>query len=144
YSPDDKGRVDAGGQPLGPWSIDGFKWFSSATDSQMSVLLAKMPDGRLSAFYAPMRQQQTTSSSDTELNGIQIQRLKQKLGTRSLPTAELVLSNMRAYLIGAPGYGVREISTILNITRVHNAVSAVGFWGRGLAVSRAFARVRKT
>lgn len=144
YSPEDKSRVDAEGQPLGPWSIDGFKWFSSATDSQMSVLLAKMPDGSLSAFYAPMRQQQTTSSSETELNGIQIQRLKQKLGTRSLPTAELVLSNTRAYLIGAQGHGVKEISTILNITRVHNAVSAVGFWGRGLAVSRAFARVRKT
>lgn len=144
YSPESAaGNQDANGQPLGPWSVDGFKWFSSATDSQMTVLLAKTPDGNLSAFFAPTRRQ-TQQPPETELNGIQIQRLKQKLGTRSLPTAELVLSNMRAYSIGAPGSGVREISTILNITRVHNAASAVGTWGRGLAISRAFARVRKT
>lgn len=143
YSPESAAsNQDANGQPLGPWSVDGFKWFSSATDSQMTILLAKTPDGNLSAFFAPTRRQ-TQRPPETELNGIQIQRLKQKLGTRSLPTAELVLSNMRAYSIGAPGSGVREISTILNITRVHNAASAVGFWGRGLAISRAFARVRK-
>ncbi|KAI9929955.1 hypothetical protein ASPWEDRAFT_167620 [Aspergillus wentii DTO 134E9] len=146
----DESRHDTDGQPLGPWEINGFKWFSSATDSQMSVLLAKMPDGTLSAFYAPMRRQSLASlssdisSPETDLNGVQIHRLKSKLGTRALPTAELVLSKMRAYLIGSPGSGVKEISTILNITRVHNTVSSVGGWGRGLAISRAFARVRTT
>lgn len=136
---------DTNGQPLGPWSIDGFKWFSSATDSQMSVLLAKMPDTKnISAFYVPTRRRAPQAPEGTELNGIQIQRMKQKLGTRSLPTAELVLSDMRAYLLGAPGTGVKEISTILNITRMHNTISAVGFWGRGLAISRAFSRVRST
>lgn len=135
-------RLDADNQPLGPWSIDGFKWFSSATDSQMAVLLAKMPDGQLSAFFAPTRRESQTQATP-ELNGVQIQRLKNKLGTRAVPTAELVLSHMRAYMIGAPGTGVKEISTILNITRVHNIVSAVGLWGRGLSISRAFAKVRK-
>ncbi|OJJ48327.1 hypothetical protein ASPZODRAFT_14469 [Penicilliopsis zonata CBS 506.65] len=145
-------RCDAEGLPLGPWSIDGFKWFSSATDSQMAVLLAKTPGGHLSAFYAPMRRRRQDLASSptvaatpaTELNGVQIQRLKSKLGTRAVPTAELVLSDMRAYILGSPGAGVKQISTILNITRVHNVVSAVGLWGRGLAVSRAFARVRRT
>lgn len=33
--------VDADGVPLGPWSIDGFKWFSSATDAGMAILLAR-------------------------------------------------------------------------------------------------------
>lgn len=42
--------------PLGPWSISGFKWFSSATDSSMAILLAKTtPDKGVSAFLAPMR-----------------------------------------------------------------------------------------
>jgi alkylation response protein AidB-like acyl-CoA dehydrogenase len=137
------------GADLGPWSISGFKWFSSATDAQMAVLLARTPDGKLSAFYAPMRRTIPSSSSspsskapETELNGITIQRLKSKLGTRSLPTAELVLDGTRAYLLGRPGDGVRELATILNITRVHTAVSALGFWGRGLGIARAFARVR--
>ncbi|KAI9759910.1 MAG: hypothetical protein M4579_002035 [Chaenotheca gracillima] len=130
------------GAELGPWNIDGFKWFSSATDSSMTVLLAKTPNG-LSAFYAPMRRM-VGSSHGSELNGIHIQRLKSKLGTRPLPTAELELKDMRAWMVGQEGQGVKQISTILNITRVHNAITAVGLWGRGLAVSRAFARVRRT
>ncbi|KXL46314.1 hypothetical protein M433DRAFT_67568 [Acidomyces richmondensis BFW] len=131
---------DANGVSLGPWSVSGFKWFSSATDSQMSILLARSPGG-LSAFYAPMRR--TASDGSSEFNGVSIQRLKPKLGTKALPTAELVLDNMRAYLIGKEGEGIREISTILTITRIHTAMSAVGFWGRGLAIARAYACVRK-
>ncbi|KAF2439479.1 hypothetical protein P171DRAFT_490180 [Karstenula rhodostoma CBS 690.94] len=36
------GHTNAVGMPLGPWKIDGFKWFSSATDSEISVLLPAM------------------------------------------------------------------------------------------------------
>lgn len=137
--------LDAIGTELGPWRIDGFKWFSSATDANMTVLLAKTgPDGRISAFYAPLRRRVNGSDTETELNGVKIQRLKNKLGTKTLPTAELELNGMRGYLIGKEGEGVKEISAILNITRVQNTVSSVGGWGRGLAISRAFARVRET
>ncbi|KAJ8122508.1 hypothetical protein O1611_g9821 [Lasiodiplodia mahajangana] len=74
--------------PLGPWSIDGFKWFSSATDSNMTILLAQTPRG-LSAFYAPMRRYNpslvvsaTGITGGTELNGVTISRLKNKMGTK--------------------------------------------------------------
>ena len=131
------------GVALGDWLCSGFKWFSSATDSQMMVFLARAPRG-ISTFMAPMRRTLPgQSTSKTELNGIQIQRLKNKLGTRALPTAELVLKDVRAHLIGEEGKGVKEIATVLNIARVHNAVNAIGFWGRGLSITRAFARVRK-
>jgi alkylation response protein AidB-like acyl-CoA dehydrogenase len=128
------------GSPLGPWAIDGFKWFSSATDSQMTVLLAQTPKG-LSAFFAPMRR--ITPSGDSELNGVSIQRLKNKMGTKPLPTAELELKGMRAYLLGKEGAGIQQISTMLNSTRVHNSVTAVGLLGRGLAIAKAFADVRQ-
>lgn len=144
-----KGRSDSrgtDGQPLGDWSISGFKWFSSATDSQMVVMLARTGKG-ISLFYAPMRRilpgGMDKMGYETELNGIRIQRLKQKLGTRALPTAELELQGVKAYLIGEEGRGTKEIATVLNIARIHNAVTAVGFWGRGLGVVRAFARCRK-
>ncbi|OBT91975.1 hypothetical protein VE01_09961 [Pseudogymnoascus verrucosus] len=131
------------GSDLGPYSISGFKWFSSATDSNMSILLARSPNGNVSAFYAPMRRTVPwTTDGQTELNGIHIQRLKSKLGTRAVPTAELELKDMRGYLLGTEGQGIREIAVMLNITRVHNSVTALGFWGRGLAISKAFARVR--
>jgi alkylation response protein AidB-like acyl-CoA dehydrogenase len=132
---------DINGNPLGPWELNGFKWFSSATDSQMAIAIAKMPSGSLSAFYIPMRRQVGPS---TELNGISIQRLKSKLGTKAVPTAELVLKGTRAYLLGNEGQGVKTIATILNITRVHTSIGSMGFWGGGLAIARAFARVRST
>lgn len=132
---------DETGSPLGPWKIDGFKWFSSATDSAMTVLLAQTEKG-ISAFFAPMRRM-NADTGEVEFNGVQIQRLKPKLGTKPVPTAELVLSGMRGWLLGKEGEGTKEIATILNITRVHTAVSSLGFWGRGLAISRAYAKVRK-
>ncbi|OAX79968.1 hypothetical protein ACJ72_05707 [Emergomyces africanus] len=136
--------VDELGYPLGPWQLDGFKWFSSATDANMTMMLAKTgADGQISAFYAPLRRKVPGGAEgETELNGVRIQRLKNKLGTKTLPTAELELKGMRGYLIGKEGEGVKEISTILNITRVHNMSGAVGGWARGLAISRAYAKVR--
>lgn len=138
---------DAHGAPLGPWLLNGFKWFSSATDANMAIILANTGEG-ISAFYAPTwrtapQASAAAGSPSRELNGVTIQRLKSKLGTKALPTAELVLEDTRAWLIGRPGQGIKEMSTILNITRVHNAVTACGLFGRGLAISRAFARVRK-
>ncbi|KAL1795432.1 hypothetical protein ACET3X_005656 [Alternaria dauci] len=79
----------------------------------------------------------------TELNGVRIQRLKNKLGTKSLPTAELELNGARGWLIGTEGQGVKEISAILNITRLHTAGGSVANWGRGLAICRAYSKVRK-
>ncbi|KAN0110611.1 acyl-CoA dehydrogenase/oxidase C-terminal [Hyaloscypha variabilis] len=131
--------------PLGPWRIDGFKWFSSATDSSMTILLAQTPKG-LSTFFAPIYRNSPTAgtlNNEKVSNGIFIQRLKNKFGTKSLPTAELELSGTRGYLIGKEGQGIQEISAILNITRLYSAVSAVGYLGRGLAIAKSFARVRE-
>lgn len=141
---------DAVGMPLGPWRIDGFKWFSSATDSEMAILLARTGKG-LSAFYMPMRRRGTPISNivnleapaTTELNGVRIQRLKNKLGTKSLPTAELELKGARAWLIGTEGRGVAEISAVLNITRLSTATGSIANWSRGLAICRAYSKVRK-
>ena len=128
--------TDIVGMPLGPWSISGFKWFSSATDADAAVMLAQTSHG-LSCFYAPMR------LSTGRMNGVRISRLKDKLGTKGLPTAELELVGTRAWLVGEIGKGTKEISRVLNVTRIYTAVGQVGYWGRGLAVARAWARVRK-
>lgn len=132
---------DAHGLPLGPWRIDGFKWFSSATDSDMALMLAQTSKG-LSLFLAPMRRAVNNKPS-SELNGIRIQRLKNKIGTKSLPTAELELKGTRGWLIGQEGKGVKVISTILNLTRLHTAAGCAGSWARGLQICRAYSRVRK-
>lgn len=138
--------TDAHGMQLGPWRIDGFKWFSSATDSNMAILLAQTKSG-LSLFYIPMRRSAKSPDAvavgETELNGIRISRLKNKMGTKQLPTAELELKGVRGWLIGQEGRGVKEISTILNITRLYTAGGSAAGWGRGLSICRAYTRVRK-
>ncbi|KAL6363454.1 hypothetical protein LRP88_02870 [Fusarium phalaenopsidis] len=153
YEPTSKAQLASKTEdiPLGPWSINGFKWFSSATDSRMTVLLARTAKGGLSTFLAPMRKhdpQATTSTgrpveNGEALNGVRIQRLKNKSGTQSLPTAELVLEDMRGWLIGQEGRGIHEISTVLTLTRVHSSVAAMSYVGRGLGIARAYARVRE-
>lgn len=50
---------------------------------------------------------------------------------------------MRGWMVGAEGRGVQEISTVLTLTRMHSAVAALGYVGRGLGVARAYARVRE-
>lgn len=139
YSPMSKSEAvvtGIDGAPLGPWLINGFKWFSSATHANTAVLLAKWLDGGFSAFYAPIQrtvphktEAEDSSLITTELNDITIHQLRPKLGTRPVPTAELSLTSMRAYLLGTPGQGVKEISKVLNIARIHNAVTACGLWG---------------
>lgn len=118
--------------------VNGFKFFSSATDSDMAFLLARIGDSpRLSLFYTEIR---TASGA---LNGIRIQRLKRKLGTRAVPTAELELVGMRARLVGEPGRGVATIATLLNITRLHTAVNSVSFLRRALAIATSYSSKRR-
>lgn len=142
------GATDSIGMPLGPWRVDGFKWFSSATDSDIAMLLARTEKG-ISMFYAPTRRHVPRTASDgtqtivSELNGIRIQRLKNKVGTKALPTAELELKGMRAYLVGEEGKGVKEITALINVTRLHNAVRNASYWSHGLAVARAYSKIRQ-
>jgi hypothetical protein len=41
----------------------------------------------------------TLRNDNNELNGIEIHKLKNKLGTRQLPTAELLLDGTKAYRV---------------------------------------------
>lgn len=128
----------------GSWRLTGTKWFTSATTSEMALTLARpegAPEGSrgLTLFRIHRR------LDDGTRNNIVVRRLKDKLGTRALPTAELELEGALAYPIGDPydGNGVRRIATMLNITRIHNSWGATAAIGRGLAWARAYARVRE-
>jgi len=76
------------------------------------------------------------------LQGITVHRLKDKMGTRKVPTAELTLDGLVAVPVAGLTDGVRNISPMLNITRTWNAVSAVSFMRRAMALSRDYARRR--
>ncbi|MCA9774249.1 MAG: acyl-CoA dehydrogenase, partial [Myxococcales bacterium] len=79
---------------------------------------------------------------DGAYNGIRVNRLKEKLGTRMLPTAELTLDGALATPIGELKNGVRRITPMLNITRLWNSVCAVAKMRRGIALARDYATRR--
>jgi alkylation response protein AidB-like acyl-CoA dehydrogenase len=123
------------------WRLYGTKWFTSATTAEMALTLARPegnPDGSrgLALFLVELR------DGAGRLRGIQVNRLKDKLGTRKVPTAELTLDGTPAILVGALGEGVRAITPMLGVTRTWNAVSAVSAMRRGLALAGDYARRR--
>jgi alkylation response protein AidB-like acyl-CoA dehydrogenase len=124
----------------GTYRLFGTKWFTSATTSQMAMALARIegaPDGGrgLSVFLIELRDESGA------LRGIRVNRLKDKLGTRALPTAELTLDGTPATLVGQ-GDGVRKIATLFTVTRVYNAVAAVSGMRRAVALARDYAARR--
>ncbi len=122
-------------RPLGAnhFELFGTKWFTSATNSQMALTLAKIEGEKgLSLFYL-----------ETEKNNIQIHRLKGKLGTWALPTAELSLHGTKAILIGNPNEGIKRIASVLNITRVYNSICALGHMRRAIDLATGYATKRK-
>ncbi len=125
-------------QEDGAWRLTGTKWFTSAITADMALTLARPegngPGGRgLAMYYLEVR------DDEGRLNDIRVLRLKDKLGTRQMPTAELALDGTRAHLVGPPEHGTRNITPMLAITRLWNAVSAVGYLRRGLALARDYA-----
>ena len=123
------------------WRLSGRKWFTSAVTSQMALTLARPennpPGGKgLALFYLE------THRADGSLNNILVHRLKDKLGTRKVPTAELTLDGTLAEPVAGLEHGVRNIAPMLNVTRTWNAVSAVSYMRRGLALATDYARRR--
>ena len=126
----------------GEYRLYGTKWFTSATTAQMAMTLARIegaPEGSagLSLFYIETR------DSEGRLKNIRVNRLKDKLGTRALPTAELTLEGTPAKLVGGPGDGVKKISTLFNVTRIYNACCSVGNMRRGISLARDYATKRR-
>ncbi len=126
----------------GQWRLYGRKWFTSAITSQIALVLARPegnPDGArgLALFYVETR------AADGSPNAIEVLRLKDKLGTRKVPTAELLLCGTPAELVAGTGHGVRAIAPLLNISRTWNAVTAVSYMRRGIALARDYASRRQ-
>jgi alkylation response protein AidB-like acyl-CoA dehydrogenase len=123
------------------WALTGVKWFTSAVTSEVALTLAR-PEGNgpggkgLALFLVHTRDAQGRP------NRLRVLRLKDKLGTRSVPTAELELGGMPALLVSRPSDGVRDMASMLNLTRTWNAVCSAASLRRGLALARDYARRR--
>jgi acyl-CoA dehydrogenase len=125
----------------GTWRLYGTKWFTSATISQMALTLAR-PEGNppggagLALFYVELR------NADGTMKNIQVNRLKDKLGTKMVPTAELTLDGTPAIPLTGLKDGIKHITPMLSVTRTWNSVAAVSGMRRAVALARDYANRR--
>ena len=138
-----RSRTTARQDADGTWRLHGRKWFTSAITADMALALARPagnPEGGagLALFYVPIR------DGDELREGLRVNRLKDKLGTRKLPTAELTLDGAAARPVTDDlAHGTRHVAPMLNVTRTWNAVTAVSLIRRGLALARDYAQKRE-
>jgi putative acyl-CoA dehydrogenase len=108
------------------YSITGHKWFMSAPMSDAFLVLAQAPGG-LTCFLMPRFR------PDGSVNGVRLQRLKDKLGDRSNASSEVEFADALAWRVGEEGSGLRTILQMVQLTRLDCAVASAGLMRMALA-----------
>ncbi|WP_276257507.1 acyl-CoA dehydrogenase family protein [Haloglomus litoreum] len=123
------------------YRLYGEKWFCSNIDGQGALALARTPDAEegtagLSLFLVP-------HEVDGEPNGQLYRRLKDKLGTLSVPTGEIEFEGAEAYLVGEEERGFKYMAEMMNYERLSNAAASVSAIGRTLLAAKVRAADRE-
>ena len=124
------------------WRLHGDKWFCSNADCGVAVLLARIdgdPPGTagLTAFVVPR------DLDDGKRNAYRIVRLKDKLGSKSLASGEIVYEGALAYMLGERRQGIKILLDQVNMSRLSHGMRAAATMRRALHESLAFARSRR-
>ena len=125
----------------GEWRLYGDKWFCSHADADVALLLAR-PEGAapgtrgLALFALPRR------LKDGSRNAYRIVRLKDKLGTRSMASGEILLEGAVAYLVGEADRGLKQMMEQVNLSRLSHGVRAAAMMRRGVNEAMVCARKR--
>lgn len=126
----------------GGWFLTGRKWFCSNPTAEVIMTLARVPGGPegtrgLGLFLVPRHR------PGGELNGVRIDRLKDKLGARSFASAEVTLEDCYAIPVGPLESGFRTMTEMVNSSRLSNAVRSAGLMRRAVSSAVEFARDRE-
>jgi len=113
----------------GEYELTGHKWFCSHPMCDVFLVLAQAPAG-LSCFLVERGP------------GFEIQRLKDKLGTRALASSEIELRGAGGRLVGEEGRGVPTIIEMVNHTRLDCLVGTAAGMRRAVAEAVHHARHR--
>jgi acyl-CoA dehydrogenase len=125
----------------GEWRLSGDKWFCSHADADVALMLARpegAPEGTagLALFALPRR------LKDGSRNSYRIVRLKDKLGTRSMASGEILLQGAVAYLVGDAKAGLKQMMEQVNLSRLSHGVRAAAMMRRCVNEALACARTR--
>ena len=125
----------------GTWRLWGDKWFCSNANAEVALTLAR-PEGApagtagLAMFLVPRLLPGGTRNAWT------INRLKDKLGARSMASAEVTYAGALAHVVGDPARGFRQMMEMVNVSRLSNAMRAAAIMRRCLLESLVHARAR--
>ena len=119
-------------QENGEWKLYGDKWFCSNPDAALGMVLARPEGGGdgtkgLSLFLLPR------VLPDGRKNDYRILRLKEKMGTKSMASGEIVMEGATAYIVGDPGQGFKQMTDMINMSRLANGVRSAGMMRRAVA-----------
>src|SRR5437879_1470546 len=124
------------------WRLFGQKFFCSNVGCEIALALARpeqAPPGTrgLALFLVPR------DHPDGRRNDYRIDRLKDKLGTRAMATGEVTLDGAHAELVGEAERGFAQMTAMLNITRLHNAITAAAIMRRAVMLATSYAGQRE-
>jgi acyl-CoA dehydrogenase len=144
---------DAGDQ----WILNGDKYFASNVGAELAIVAARPESPQRGTGVPPVNHAQDALATltphglalflvpryrkDGRLNYF-IRRIKNKIGTRSVPTGEVELRDSQAYLLGKTEWGIYLILESLNLSRVGNITGSVALAQRALADALGFAQQR--
>ncbi len=117
----------AGRRGPGEWYlVNGHKWFASAPMSDGYLTVARTAGG-VSCLLVPRRR------PDGQLNGVRINRLKDKLGNRANASSEVEYHDAHGILVGEEGRGIATILSSAAYTRLDFAVGSAGLMRAALS-----------
>ena len=124
------------------WRLDGLKWFASNVDGGLAITTARpagAADGSagLGLYLVPL------TLDDGSPNPLRMRRLKDKLGTCGIATAEVELAATQAAEIAAPPEGFKMMMEALGFSRIHNAMASAGLQRRAFLEAVSFASHRQ-
>jgi len=113
------------------WRLTGKKWFTSNPDADVVLTLARYPGGDdttrgVGLFMLPK------VLPDGTRNSYVIDRLKDKFGTRSMPSGEITLDGAWALQVGELNRGFRQMAEMINTSRLSNAMRAAALMRRSV------------
>ncbi len=124
-------------RPVGDgYVLTGHKWFLSAPMCDAFLVLAQAAGG-LTCFLLPRFR------DDGSVNGLRLQRLKDKLGNRSNASSEVEFADAFAWRVGEEGAGIRTILQMVQLTRLDCAVASAGLMRMALALAVHHCRHRR-
>lgn len=127
--------------PNGKYALNGEKWFCSNANADIIFVLARTQPHihgtkGLSIFLVEKYLEDGTP------NPMNFVRLKDKLGVRSMASAEIILTNTIGTLVGNEMQGFAIMTDMINLSRLYNAVAAVSAARRALTEAYQFLQHR--